>query len=647
MNIWRTLFSSGSFEPHGYCYLWKPGLVWLHVVSDSLIAAAYFAIPIALICFMRKRRDLPFRWMFFLFGAFIVSCGATHLMEVWDLWHGNYWLAGAIKAITAALSVPTAVLLVNVVPDAVDLPSAKQWIQANAALEQEVRDRQEIELNLRISEANYREQAQLLDLTHDAIFVRSLDSKIVYWNQGAERLYGWSKEEARGQATHELLRTEFSTPLPEILSQAVRCGFWEGELAHRCRDGSRVIVSSRWLVLEDDEGKPRSFLESNRDITLRKREQEKFRNLLESAPDAIVIVDDTGKIQLINAQTENLFGYSRGELIGQPIEMLLPGRFHERHVSDRQSYSRSPHPRAMGAGLDLYGRRKDGTEFPVEVSLSPIETEQGSLISSAIRDVTTRRLAEQQIQKLNTELNEKVTQLEASNKELEAFSYSVSHDLRAPLRHIDGFSRILKEDHGADIPEDAKRYLDRILDAATNMGQLIDDLLNLARIGRKEMIRRLTSADKVFQQAMADLPSHSDQRDIEWKTEPLPEVDCDPGLLKLVFANLLSNAIKFTRPRQPAVIEVGTRQVDGKTIFFVRDNGVGFDTKYADKLFGVFQRLHRQEEFEGTGIGLATVQRIIHRHGGTIWAESELGRGAVFFFTLAEPVAPSGIATRA
>jgi len=645
MNIWKALFTSGSFEPHGYCYLWKPGLVWLHVVSDSLIAAAYFAIPVVLIGFLRKRRDLPFGWMFVLFGAFIVACGSTHLMEVWDLWHATYWLAGVIKAITAALSIATAILLVKLVPDAVSFPSAKQWIQANAALEQEIRDRREIEIELRLSETNYREQAQLLDLTHDAIFVRSFDSKILYWNHGAEKLYGWSKEEARGKTTHDLLQTEYLVPLPDILSQTISTGYWERELVHRCRDGSQVVVSSRWMLVKDDGGNPISFLESNRDITLRKRDQEKFRNLLESAPDAIVIVDENGKIQLINAQTENLFGYSRGELVGQAIELLLPHRFHERHVADRTSYSRSPHPRAMGAGLDLYGRRKDGTEFPVEVSLSPIETEQGSLISSAIRDVTTRKLAEQEIQKLNADLNEKLAQLEAANKELEAFSYSVSHDLRAPLRHIDGFSRILKEDYGSDLPEDAKRYLDRILDAVTRMGQLIDDLLNLARIGRKEMVRKLTSVEAVFRLAMADLPSGSDERNIEWRIEPLPEVRCDPGLLKLVFVNLISNAVKFTRPRQTAVIEVGTRQVDGTPIFFVRDNGVGFDLKYADKLFGVFQRLHRQEDFEGTGIGLATVQRIVHRHGGKIWAESQPGRGTTFFFTLA-PSSVSELAVR-
>lgn len=621
--------------PHGYCYLWNPGLVWLHVISDSLIALAYFAIPVALFWFVRKRRDLGFSWMFVLFGVFIVSCGTTHLMEVWNLWHANYWLAGALKAITAVASVPTAILLFKLLPAALDLPNSSQWIKANAALETEVRQRRDVELELRVNEATYRFQAELIDLTHDAIFVRDLESKISYWNRGAVMLYGWSKEEVRGQLSHEVLKTRFPQPLTEIESQVYETGYWEGLLVHTRKGGAEVIVSSRWALRCDLAGNPVAILESNRDVTQRKKEEEKFRNLLESAPDAMVIVDQEGKITLTNAQTERLFGYPREELLGQPVEILVPERFHGNHHGHRKGFYVAPRPRAMGAGLELHGRRKDGTEFPVEISLSPLVTEQGTLVSSAIRDVTDRRATERAIETHRNSLARSNDQLAAANHELEAFSYSVSHDLRAPLRHIDGFARILAEDFSAELSTEGRGYLDRILKAVTHMGQLVDDLLNLSGIGRREMVRAKVPLETIVRRAIADMPDEASERKIEWRIDPLPDVDCDPGLLKVVFFNLLANAAKFTRKSKGPVVGVGTCQSNGVTAFFVRDNGVGFDPKYADKLFGVFQRLHHQEDFEGTGIGLATVQRIIHRHGGRIWAESQPGRGATFFFTLA------------
>jgi PAS domain S-box-containing protein len=635
LDFLRQLFGSGDFQPHGFCYLWNARLVWLHATSDLLIALAYLTIPVTLaVWFIRKRRDLPFSWIFVCFGVFIVACGATHVLEVWNLWHANYWLAGVIKAITAAASIATAILLIRLVPQALDLPSSRQWLLANAALQKEVQDRRELELNLRLSESTYREQAELLELTHDAIFVRSLEKKIVYWNRAAEQLYGWQREEACGKIRYDLLHTVFPKPLPEIQTEVFEKGYWEGELIHTRRDGAQITVSSRWALRMDAAGKPLSILESNRDISHRKQEEQKFRDLLESAPDAIVIVNELGRIVLTNAQTEKLFGYPRHELLNEPIEILIPSRFHGQHAGHRTGYTRSPRPRAMGAGFELYGCRKDGTEFPVEVSLSPLETAEGKLVSSAIRDVSRRKKAEQDIELRGQELARSNADLAAVNEELEAFSYSVSHDLRAPLRHIDGFARILKEEHSAELSEEAQKYLERILHGANHMGHLVDDLLNLAKIGRKELVRKSTKLDLLVRETLADLPE-TENRAVEWRLEPLPEVDCDPGLLKLVLSNLLGNALKFTRGRQPAVIEVGTFASAGTTTIFVRDNGVGFDPKYADKLFGVFQRLHRQEDFEGTGIGLATVQRIIRKHGGEVWAESELDRGATFFFSLA------------
>jgi PAS domain S-box-containing protein len=634
LELLRDLVASNGFMPHGYCYLWNVRLVWLHVVSDGLIALAYFAIPFTLLWFVRKRRDLPFSWIFVLFGAFIVACGSTHVMEIWNLWHADYWLSGAIKAIAAAASVSTVIAMAYLAPRVLELPNYNEWVRSKALLENEVHDRREPELHLRISEASYREQAELLELTHDAIFVRSLGSNIVYWNRAAERLYGWQKDEARGKTSYELLQTKFPKPRAEIETDVFEKGAWEGELTHRRRDGTSVVVSSRWALRTDPAGNPVAILESNRDITIRKIQEDKFRNLLESAPDAIVIVDGDGQIQLVNAQAEIVFGYSRQEMLGQQVELLVPQRFHAVHSGHRRNYSAALVPRAMGIGLELFGRRKDGTEFPVEISLSPLQTQEGTLISSAIRDVTERRRAESEIRNLNAELNLKLAQLGAVNKELESFSYSVSHDLRAPLRHIGGFGRILMDEHAQELSEDGRLYLTRVLHAADHMGHLIDDLLNLARIGRSETVKKRVTLGELVRQVIAELPEEDGKRQIEWRIEPLPELDCDPGLMKLVFVNLLSNAVKFTRACQAAVIEVGTRDIDGATALFVRDNGVGFDPKYADKLFGVFQRLHKQEDFEGTGIGLATVQRIIRRHDGEIWAESELGRGATFTFTV-------------
>lgn len=243
------------------------------------------------------------------------------------------------------------------------------------------------------------------------------------------------------------------------------------------------------------------------------------------------------------------------------------------------------------------------------------------------------------VRALNAELEgrvqERTAELQSANRELEAFTYSVSHDLRSPLRHIDAYAQILEEEHAPKLDDNARKCLQRIRKGVQNMGDLVDDLLNLSRVGRAELQKETVALNPLVDEAIQDLRPETKGRDIEWRIGPLPAVFCDAGLVKQVFANLLSNAVKYTRTRPRALIEVGAAPAGGAQAIFVRDNGVGFNMKYANKLFGVFQRLHRPDEFEGTGVGLATVQRIIHLHGGRIWADAALDKGAAFYFTLA------------
>jgi PAS domain S-box-containing protein len=371
-----------------------------------------------------------------------------------------------------------------------------------------------------------------------------------------------------------------------------------------------------------------------------------FRGLLESAPDPIVIVDRDGHIILVNTQTEKVFGYGREDLLGRPIEILIPERFHRGHLSHRGSYSADPHTRPMGIGLDLSARRRNGSEFPVEISLSPMKTESGVIVTAIIRDISEWKRVGEELRKLNRELEQRVRertaqlhertkQLEAANRELEAFSYSVSHDLRAPLRHLSGFARLLKERAAENLDEKSLRYLQNIDEAAGLMGKLVDDLLAFSRTGRAEMAKSRVRFVQLVDEVIEVLQSDIQGRKIVWRIDSLPDAEGDQAMLRLIWLNLISNALKYTRTRDESHIDIGSSINEaGETVYFVRDNGFGFDMQYADKLFGVFQRLHSGEEFEGTGIGLATVQRIVRRHGGSVWAEGKVDSGATFFFSL-------------
>ncbi len=358
--------------------------------------------------------------------------------------------------------------------------------------------------------------------------------------------------------------------------------------------------------------------------------------IIESSDDAIISKDLDGIITSWNRGAEKMFGYSAQEAIGKPMMTFIPP---ERAHEEAEILARIARGGSVNH-LETVRVRKDGKRIDISATVSPLKDGSGKIIgaSKIARDITERKVAEEKIHQLNVELErrviERTAQLEAANKELEAFSYSVSHDLRAPLRAINGFAGIVMEDFSSQLPEEGKRHLERIRNGGKRMGELIDDLLAFSRLSRQSVNRQTVDTVKLVQNTLDELKPQQDGRRIEIKIGELPACHGDPALLKQVWVNLISNAIKYTRGREPAIVEIGCARENGENIFFVRDNGTGFDMQYAHKLFGVFQRLHRADEFEGTGVGLAIVQRIVHRHGGRVWAQGEVDRGATFYFTL-------------
>lgn len=363
--------------------------------------------------------------------------------------------------------------------------------------------------------------------------------------------------------------------------------------------------------------------------------EERYRSLVELSPDAL-FVQINDKIVFINTAGVKLLGAHRaGDIIGKSASGFI-------HPDDRkriQARVRKLHDEHKPLRFVEHKIvRLDGESFDVEMGAAPLTFEGKPAAQVILHDITDRKRAEEEIRRLNLELEQRViertAELEAANKELEAFSYSVSHDLRAPLRHIEGFVEILRATKASVLDDEGQHHLQTIADSSRQMGKLIDDLLGFSRTARAELRKVKVGLDDLVKGVLHEMEPDIANREIEWIIHELPEIEGDPALLRQVFWNLISNALKYTRTRPFARIEIGSTRTENDTIIYVRDNGVGFDPRYAQKLFGVFQRLHRASEFEGTGIGLANVRRIVTRHGGRTWAEGDVDEGATFFFSL-------------
>ncbi|HSL31274.1 MAG TPA: PAS domain S-box protein [Anaerolineales bacterium] len=677
------------------------------------------------------------------------------------------WLESTISNLMAEPSVEAIVFNYR------DITSQKkaqeEVLRLNQELEQRVVERtRQLELANRELDNSRKEIQAILDSMSTLNAKVALDGTLLFVNKIAMQASGLAPDELMNSS---FLEGPWWTFDPEV-HRRVKEAFARARSGAPVKYDERIFVFGQVLTIDfsltpmvGEDGRVEYILAEARDITKLKQAEERFRSLLESAPDGVVIVNERREIVLLNPQVERLFGYPRSEIAGRHFHMLIPNDGRNAQINNLfLEFFNDPHQPHLRNGLELYGLRANGSDFPVEINLRPLQAEEGILVIASIRDVTERvrnreelirerdllrtlmdsipdtiyfkdtlsrftrvnkaqtfvlgisdpgeaigktdldfqplelakafyaeeqeivetgqplidriefnptadgrprwfsatkvpirdadghvtgivgisrditqrRLAEEEIRRLNQDLKQRAAELETANKELESFSYSVSHDLRAPLRSIDGFSHAVLDDYGDNLPEEGRQYLRNIRAAAQRMGQLIDSLLSLAGVTRTAMERRPVDLSTLAERIAAELRSQQPARAVSFSIAKDLRVSGDSQLLRIALDNLIGNAWKFTSKLESASIEVGAKEQEGQWVYFVRDNGVGFDMRYKEKLFGTFQRLHSADEFPGAGIGLATVQRIIRRHGGRIWAESSPNQGTTFYFTLSE-----------
>jgi len=524
----------------------------------------------------------------------------------------------------------------TLVPFLDDAGKPRQYV----AIRADITERKRAEEALRESEELF---AKSFRLSPDCVVIVRMPERIVVRaNEALCAQWGTTPEEVVGRHSPDYaswLDEDERLAFLRTVEETGECLNYDTVL--RMSDGRLVDfnISARMITFNRES----CILSVMRDTTEKRRAERarmvselRYRRLFETSNDGILILDaESGSVVEANPFVETLLGFPKGHFLGKAIWEL---GFFKDVVANKANFAElreKEYLRYENLPLETFDGRQIAVEFISNVYL----VDEAKVIQCNIRDVTARHRAEREIRQLNAELEDRVAertaQLEAANRELESFSYSVSHDLRAPLRAVDGFSKAVEEDYAELLPEAGRRYLHTIRTGAQRMGLLIDDLLAFSRLSRAPLSQRTVDTAGLVEGVLEDLASQREGRQMEVRVGELPPCLGDPALLRQVWVNLLSNAFKYTLPREHVLIEIGCEEAGGEPVYFVRDNGVGFDMRYVHKLFGVFQRLHRADEFEGTGVGLAIVQRIIHRHGGRVWAEAALDRGATFHFTLA------------
>jgi PAS domain S-box-containing protein len=480
---------------------------------------------------------------------------------------------------------------------------------------------------LRESEERYR---LLLDgVQNYAIFMMDTRGQILSWNAGAERIKGYSADQIIGRNFSCFFPpAEIERGRPEeILSMTAASGRHEEQGMRVRKDGSRFLANVVFTALRDAAGNLRGFSEFSHDLSESKESEARYRGLLEAAPDAMVVVNQAGEIVLLNLQAETQFGYRRDELLGQKVKNIIPEGFAERIIADGTRSAAEALAQQIGAGIELVGRRKDGSEFPIEIMLSPLESAEGTLVTAAIRDITERKESDEHLAKT-------VEELKRSNDDLQQFAYVSSHDLQEPLRMVSSYTQLLAKRYKGRLDSDADEFITFAVDGCNRMQGLIQDLLAYSRAGTNERKLREVPSENALQKALINLRAAIKQSGAVVTHDALPAVTTDETQLTQVFQNLVGNAIKYRRAEEPRVHVSAARNDCNEWTFSVRDNGLGIDSQYFERIFVLFQRLHGRDEFEGTGIGLAVCKRIVERMGGKIWVESQPEKGSTFYFAL-------------
>jgi len=464
-----------------------------------------------------------------------------------------------------------------------------------------------------------------------AIFMLDPRGTVVSWNAGAERIRGYQAAEIIGQnfsCFYPQEDIDQGTPQEE-LRIAAASGRFETQRWRVRRDGSRFWANLTITATRASSGDLLGFSEISRDTSELKQMEAKYRGLLEAAPDAMVVVNQLGKIVLLNLQVERQFGYHRDELVGQQVKNIIPEGFAERLVADNTRGSADGLARQIGTGIELSGRRKDGSEFPIEIMLSPLQSDEGILVTAAIRNITERKRSEEHLVKM-------VKELKLSNDELAHFAYIASHDLQEPLRMVASYTQLLASRYRGRLDSVADEFIGYAVDGAQRMQELIQDLLAYSRAGTSGKALRKVSSENALSHALANLRAAIDESDAVVTHDALPVITADETQLAQIFQNLIGNAIKYQGTDSPRVHVSATKNSDSEWTFAVRDNGMGIEAQYFERIFVLFQRLHGREEFKGTGIGLSICRKMLERLGGRIWVESQLGKGSTFYFALPE-----------